>query len=146
MLMGMKFSGIFCVEYLVDKQNKRHFLEVNLRNDCFGYASTYGGFNLPIQWAKATLEGHINFDMLNFKRKGFTAMVASLDKYQIINYDVRALKWLWQYMTVDCLLDGDKKKPWPLYALAKAVRSGFIKMWIKSVFNMYKKEDYPLAH
>lgn len=146
MLKGMNFSGIFCVEYLVDKQNKRHFLEVNLRNDCFGYASTYGDFNLPYQWAKATLEGHINFNMEEFKRKEFTAMAASLDKYHIINYDVRALRWLWQYMTVDCLLDGDKKKPWPLYALVKALRSGFIKMWIKSVFKMYRKEDYPLAH
>ncbi len=142
---GMKYNGIFCIEWVRDENNKLHFCEINLRNDGYGYLSTHCGYNLPIEWAKATLNCKTKLNQSKIQYFSRTAMVANVDMKQIIRYKVNAFTWLWQYLTIDCLLDGDKNCPWYLYALAKALRMGFVKMWFKSTFRLYKEEDYPYA-
>ena len=54
-----KFSGIFCVEFMVSKDDQNYFLEVNFRNSGWSYAFTYGGFNLPFRWALSTLQNKL---------------------------------------------------------------------------------------
>ncbi|MBQ9664950.1 MAG: ATP-grasp domain-containing protein [Bacteroidaceae bacterium] len=74
MLQKVGFTGIFSVEFLIDKNDNLYFLEVNFRNSTWSYAYTCGGYNMPILWAKATLEGHLDLSEKDHLEK-FTAMV-----------------------------------------------------------------------
>lgn len=144
LIREIKFNGIFAVEFIVDEQGKFYFLEINLRNHLFGYASTFGGFNLPYQWALATIKGKIEGKINYESDTNFTVMAASYDINYIQSNQVNAIQWLWQYLTVDCLLDQDKRSPWFVYALYRAFCMGFIKMWFKQMVNIHKKIDvYP---
>ena len=75
MLAKARFNGIFSVEYLIDKNDELYFLEVNFRNSTWSYAFTYGGVNMPYEWAKATLEGTICINESDVRKTPFTAMV-----------------------------------------------------------------------
>lgn len=56
-LRRTRFNGIFSVEFLIDKNDKLYFLEVNFRNSTWSYAFTFGGVNMLYEWAIATLGG-----------------------------------------------------------------------------------------
>lgn len=65
-IRGAKFSGIFCIEFLVGQNNELYFLEVNFRNSGWSYAFTYGGFNLPFRWAVSTLDNKLYLDEFTY--------------------------------------------------------------------------------
>lgn len=116
-LSEIGYNGIFEVEFLVDKNDKLYFLEVNLRNSGWSYAYTYGGYNMPYLWAKATLEGKINLS--NIKPiKEFTA-ICELDDYDqfIKNGKINPFKWFKELKQTDVLLLWSKqdKKPAKAY-------------------------------
>lgn len=58
-IRGAKFTGIFCVEFMIGPDDNLYFLEVNFRNSGWSYAFTYGGFNLPFRWAVSTLDNDL---------------------------------------------------------------------------------------
>ena len=60
-LRKVGFTGIFSVEFLIDKDDNLYFLEVNFRNSTWSYAYTCGGYNMPLLWAQATLDGKLDF-------------------------------------------------------------------------------------
>ena len=95
MLRKVGFTGIFSVEFLIDKNDNLYFLEVNFRNSTWSYAYTCGGYNMPVLWAKATLEGRL--DLSDRKSvEEFTAMVEPDDLIQnvIKNRKVGVLRWI----------------------------------------------------
>lgn len=77
-LKATKFTGIFSLECLEDKNDKLYFLEVNFRNSTWSYAYTYAGLNLPYEWAKAMISGHIDYSA-KLKKEPFKAMTEPSD-------------------------------------------------------------------
>lgn len=73
-LKSVGFTGIFSVEFLIDKNDNLYFLEVNFRNSTWSYAYTAGGYNMPYLWAQATLDGKLDLSDRT-PLKEFTAMV-----------------------------------------------------------------------
>lgn len=55
-----RFSGLFEIEFLVDRKGDLYFLEVNFRSSAFNYSNTYGGANLPFLWSSSMLMGMLN--------------------------------------------------------------------------------------
>ena len=53
------YSGCFEVEFLIDKDDRLWFLEVNFRFSLWNYALTFGGINYPLFWAESTLANSI---------------------------------------------------------------------------------------
>ena len=103
MLRKVGFTGIFSVEFLIDKNDNLYFLEVNFRNSTWSYAYTCGGYNMPILWAKATLEG--NLDLSGKKPlEEFTAMVEPDDFVEnVIKYRIVGLiQWLKEVRVAKC--------------------------------------------
>lgn len=78
-LKATKFSGIFSVECLEDKDDNLYFLEVNFRNSTWSYAYTYAGLNLPYEWAKGVLSGHFDYAGVSLREKPFRAMTEPSD-------------------------------------------------------------------
>lgn len=57
MFKEIGYEGIFSAEFMIDKDGKYWFLEINLRNSGWSYASTKLGMNLPLLWADGMLNG-----------------------------------------------------------------------------------------
>ena len=78
-IRGAKYTGIFCVEFLVDQNDELYFLEVNFRHSGWGYFFTYAGFNLPVRWAKATLATKI--DVSDFHVFEYFTAMSEFEEY-----------------------------------------------------------------
>ena len=113
-----KFSGIFCIEFLVDKQGEHYFLEVNYRNSGWSYFFTYGGFNLPFRWAVSTLENKLYLDDFHPKEK-FNCMDEEADLFDCLHKlnNVSLFQWLKEFHNSDCVLLWNKhdRKPALVY-------------------------------
>lgn len=114
-IKGAKYTGIFCIEFMVGQNDELYFLEVNFRHSGWGYAFTVGGFNLPVRWAMSTLEEKINLDGFKY-----------LDSFDAINdfsdfkdnlklKDVSIFKWFKQYKNSECKYYYNSKDKKPFY-------------------------------
>lgn len=112
MFKAIGFSGCFEVEFLVDKQNELHFLEINLRFSAHNYGTNVGGFSLPYEWAKATLLGKIEIDETALRKDRYLYMNEMYDA----NFakEVGRFKWLGQLLSADGYIYYNKKDIWPL--------------------------------
>ncbi len=123
-IRGAKFSGIFCIEFLVGQDDKLNFLEVNFRNSGWSYAFTYGGFNLPLRWAVSTLDNKLYLD--NFKcLDKFNAMQELSDfKDRVVSRRVSLGKWIKDVSSCDCFFYYNKndKKPFWNALLSKVLK------------------------
>ena len=54
-----RYTGCFEIEFLVDKNDRLWFLEVNFRFSYWNYPVTFSGVNYPMMWAESTLAGRI---------------------------------------------------------------------------------------
>ena len=113
-----KFTGIFCIEFLVDKQGEHYFLEVNYRNSGWSYFFTYGGFNLPFRWAVSTLDNKLYLDDFKPKEK-FNCMDEVPDLMDCLKKlkGISFMQWLKDFHHSDSVLLWNKndKKPALVY-------------------------------
>lgn len=108
------YNGIFSVEYLIDKNDNLYFLEVNFRNSTWSYAFTYGGVNMPYEWAKSTLGGAIKIAEETVRKTPFTAMVEVRDfKDFVLTRKISLGKWIIDLLNTDCLYYWNKKDKRP---------------------------------
>ena len=116
MLSKIGFEGIFSVEFLVDKNDKLYFLEINFRNSTWSYASTKAGMNLPILWSSAMLDNSV-FDKSLVKFDKFTAMAEFVDyKQRVRTKQISKLKWFRQLFGCKCLYYINIKDMKPMYS------------------------------
>lgn len=110
-----KYTGIFCVEFIVGQDDELYFLEVNFRHSGWGYAFTYGGFNLPVRWALSTLNNNLYLD--DFEPKdNFSAMNEFSDLKDVLSTkSVSVFKWIREYLTTDCHYYYNRKDPKPFW-------------------------------
>ena len=104
-LTELRFEGIFEIEFLVGKDNKLYFLEINLRNTVNGWTSTIAGMPLATLWCESIDKGYIKSGIYKKVPAGFTTMAECFD------YDVRVKKglisyseWLKQYKKANAKL------------------------------------------
>lgn len=116
MVLDAHYSGVFEVEFLIDEKDSLVFLEINFRFALSNYACTYGGFNLPIEWAKATLSGSIpNDDCPSGERFSFMNEISDF-KSSVRTKKVSFRTWLKELRKSDCLMLFHKNDPKPFFA------------------------------
>lgn len=133
-LKEIGFTGIFCAEFLIDEKDDLYFLEVNLRNSGWSYASTYGGYNMPYLWAKASIEDGLDFKGIRSKEK-FTAM-AEYEDYQmsVRTKEISFLTWFKSFLTADCHYLANWRDPSPfIYFLNR-----YIANRVRKIFKIKK--------
>lgn len=89
----LHYTGIFCIECLIDENDHLYFLEVNQRNSGWSYAHTFIGYNLPYLWAKATIEGRI--DVSDIKPKKMITACSEMDDCYIEVFENRIPFYRW---------------------------------------------------
>lgn len=122
MLREVGYTGIFCIEFLLDDEGKLYFCEVNFRNSGWSYASTKAGMPLPILWAKACL-GELDTEKCMVKiPKGFTAIVEFSDfDTRVRGKMISFRQWFREVRSCNCLFYIGQKdwKPFFSFLFAK---------------------------
>lgn len=113
MLKEIGFTGIFCAEFLIDENDELYFLEINLRNSGWSYASTYGGYNMPYLWAKACIDKKLDLDVLKIKKK-IIAMAEQEDFQMAVKENHMSLiSWIKDFIKADCHYFSNWRDPKP---------------------------------
>lgn len=122
-IRGAKYTGIFCIEFMIGKDDELYFLEVNFRHSGWGYAFTYGGFNLPIRWAASTLDNKLYMDGFKYL-DSFDVMEEISDLRDCRSYHkISFLSWFKDFRSCDCCLIYNKKDNAPFWAEVRGVLS-----------------------
>ena len=124
-LQEVGYTGIFEVEFLIDDNDDKWFLEVNFRNSTWSYAYTYGGFNMPYFWALGSLNGDID---INVKKKDrFTAMAEYEDYVMAVkNGGLSLNEWVNDFYNADVHYFYNEQDPAPF-----SIRKFILKKRIK---------------
>lgn len=108
------YTGIFCIECIIDKNDDLYFLEVNYRYSGWGYAHTYGGVNLPILWAKSVLNGYIDTSEIHLREQPFTAMNELADFRESVKAGkISFFQWYKQFRSCDVCFTFNKNDKAP---------------------------------
>lgn len=117
LIKTIKYNGIFCIEFLVGDDGKLYFLEVNLRNSGWSYASTCAGMNMPYYWCISMLEGSIPQEAYSTIPENFKAMVEISDfKTRVIGRQINLFKWIHQMRQCSCLFYYNKQDTKPFWS------------------------------
>ncbi|MBQ9677027.1 MAG: ATP-grasp domain-containing protein [Prevotella sp.] len=114
-LREAQYTGPFCIEFLVGPDDNLYFLEVNFRHSGWGYAFTYGGFNLPVRWASATLDNEIMLDDFKYLDRFDVMQELSDFKDSVLGGAVSLWQWVKDVRQCDCFLYYNKKDPKPFW-------------------------------
>lgn len=110
------FTGIFSMEFLIDKKGNFYFLEINFRHSTWGYAYTYAGMNLPLIYAQSVLAGHLVLDSVKEKKIPFTAMVEFTHfKDFVVGRRESIFKFIKEVKNTDCYYYWNKKDNKPFW-------------------------------
>lgn len=118
LIRSTKFNGVFSVDFLIGKNTELYFLEVNFRHSAFAYATAWGGVSLLYEWAKSTLLGEIEYNVLDEARRQepFRAMVEWKDFDDYVIYGRNSFfKWISQLRKADVLYLYRKDDPKPAW-------------------------------
>lgn len=111
-----RYTGIFEVEFLVDENEEKWFLEVNFRFPLSNYACTFGGDNLPFLWAQSMISGQIESTERVRKYERFTFMNEVSDfMTSVIGKELSFRKWYKDFRSCDCLVLYHKNDTSPFY-------------------------------
>lgn len=103
------YTGIFCLECIIDKNDELFFLECNFRYSGWGYAHTFGGVNLPLLWADSIIHEGIDTN-IKLREKPFTAMDELADYADtVLSGKMNVLTWLIQVLRCDVLFNHNSK-------------------------------------
>ena len=116
----MNFSGCFEVEFLLDKNDKLHFLEINPRFSASNQGMLAGGVNMPLEWALSVLYGRVDESSIKLHNKPFYAMNEFTDfAKQVLTGHVSVFNWIKDWRNSSCLFYYQKGDTFPFYSELK---------------------------
>lgn len=131
MIEEIGYEGIFEIEFMIDENDNKWFLEINYRNSTWSYASTKVGMNLPLLWTYGMIKGHIPKNAKKEVPAGYKAIAEVPD----FEHRVRRLKlisfseWLKEIRKCDCLYFYNKRDMKP-----------FLSVWLYKLKSISRKK------
>lgn len=124
--------GIFCVEFLVDKNDNLYFLEINYRNSGWSHAMTRAGYNVVYAWCKAMLAKRLDTTDIDIPKLPYSCMVEDSEFRSNV---CRGRVSLWQFLKdvkhCDYFTYWDKRDNGPFWAIMRRM----FKRALKKIFN-----------
>lgn len=119
-----RYNGIFSIDFLIGKDGKIYFLEVNFRNSAWSYPSTCAGVNLPVLWAKSLLNNKLDVDDVKIKKLPYS-VIADCDELSHALHQglIKTLKVLKRILECNSCVIWNRKDQAPFWNIVK----GFIK-------------------
>lgn len=132
MMTEIGYEGIYEFELLLGEDGKYYFLEVNLRNSGWSYASTVAEMPLPILWAKSMVNGKIDPNDIKKIKDGFVFIDDINDfKARVGGHRISLFKWIKEYKNADCRLTLGRNDIRPMITLVIGRAFGKIKRKLK---------------
>ena len=115
------YSGIFSIDFLIGKDGKTYFLEVNFRNSAWSYPSTCAGVNLPVLWAKSVLSDKLDVDNVIIKKLPYSA-ISDCDElsYALHQGFVKTLKTIIRIWRCNCCVIWNRKDQSPFWKIVNS--------------------------
>ena len=120
-LMGKtKYNGIFSIDFLIGRDGKTYFLEVNYRNSAWSYPSTCAGVNLPVLWARSVLSNKLDIDNVKIKELPYSA-ISDCDEfsYALRQGLLKTLKAIIRIWKCNCCVIWNRKDQSPFWKIVK---------------------------
>ena len=125
-MQDIGFEGLFDVEFIIDKNGKCYFTEINFRNSIWNYIGVADDIPFPIIWADGILEGKFDEKLKKTISREYVAMVEPIDYgIRVKNGNTSLSTWLNDFKNADVLFyhDKDDLKPfeemisnWEIYS------------------------------
>ena len=117
MFKEIGFEGIFEVEFLIDKDDKYYFLEINFRASAWNHTGSIAGMPLSYLWVKSAIDGKIG----KKSKKDFEPFT---DMSEVIDFGKRVdsgqislAQWLLEFKQAKGTYFYDEKDPEPFKVL-----------------------------
>jgi D-aspartate ligase len=112
------YTGIFEIEFIIDKDGSMYFLEINFRNTMFNHACADFGTNMLYLFAKSILEDKIDWQAIQYKHSKHSVMYEFDDlKHSVIHGKLPFWKWIKDFLHTDSYLYIDKRDMGPFWSL-----------------------------
>lgn len=119
-MQKIQYTGIFEVEFIVDNQGNRYFLEMNLRNTMFNHACANCGINILWLFAKWTINDHIDADDVTFDNRNPYVMYELDDlKSSVLSGQLGFWSWVRDFRKTGSFLYLDRHDMGPFWALLR---------------------------
>ena len=116
-IQTIHYTGIFEIEFIIDKQGKYYFLETNFRITQYNSAYTEFGVNFPYLYAKSTLANRLTLEDINFSTKHPFNVMSEFEDFRIsvLGKQISLWQWLKNIKQTDAFLFYNKKDKAPFY-------------------------------
>ena len=125
LLLQIRYSGIFEVEFIIAEDGTLYFLEVNFRDTMWNHAFTNMGINLNAIWAKSELEGKLSFGEATVSKSPSRFMNENIDFDRYVKTrKLSFLKWFKDFYSCDTHMlwcKGDQR-PFRMYLVLILLR------------------------
>lgn len=113
-----RYTGIFEIEFITDKNGIQYFLEVNFRFTQFNHACASVGFNMPYLFAKWCLQNKCDTSKLlsTAREKVFIYELEDF-KESVLHGNTSFLHWLLDFFRADCYIYIDSRDMRPFLSL-----------------------------
>ena len=123
-IMATKYTGIFEIEFIIDKNGIPYYLETNFRITQYNYGYTRFGINFPILFANSILKGIIDEDEINYTNIRPFNVMSEFEDFRIscLQGNISLWQWLKDIRHTHCFsfYASNDRKPfyWTLWAKA----------------------------
>lgn len=112
-LEAARYSGLFSMEFVRDKNGKDYFMEINMRNDGNAYCVTRAGVDLPYIWYEWNKTGAVT------SQRKFDQSIYSMPEYvdimNVLHGEVSLLTWLGEFGQCKSYMLINSKDPMPAF-------------------------------
>ena len=103
-IRAINYTGIFEIEFIIDKKGVPYFLETNFRITQYNYGYTKFGINFPVLFAKSILKGEIDTDEIKHSNIRPFNVMSELEDFRIscLHGDVSMWQWIKDVKRTNC--------------------------------------------
>lgn len=127
LIINLKYSGLFSIEFLRDKSGVDYFLEMNFRNDGNAISATKSGFNLPYLWYLYCVGGDYCDYLNRCKFRPVLVMPELNDLHFVRTREISLIQWLKDLARTDAFMEYDCSDKVPFWYALRAMLYNAIK-------------------
>lgn len=116
-IQTINYSGVFEIEFIIDKLGNPFFLETNFRITQYNSAYTMFGVNFPYLYAQSCLKGRLSLEDIHFSNKRPFNVMSEFEDFRIscLHGNISFIRWLKDVYNTDCFQFYDKHDKSPFY-------------------------------
>lgn len=131
------YEGIFEVEFILDKQEKLYFTEINFRETAFNHIHTLMGVNITWMYAQSLAKGRLCTEEAKVIKEPFVFMNEFADfSHNVLSRKISIIQWVVDVRNCDAFIFYDRQDYKPFRNEFKKFSKWLIKVIFKKIFKV----------